>query len=108
MRRSRDAARRQRLPAMAGTLARAHAASTPGWRCTDQSAVIDRTIHRFSSIEGLDHPGSGGSLRKSAVGTKNNDPVTAVEKSRIRSVLPGGSPMNMCSSIVSVIAGERE
>src|SRR5205085_9766436 len=32
----------------------------------------------------------GGSSRNSALGTKNRLPVSAVEKSRIRSVLPGG------------------
>ncbi len=42
------------------------------------------------------------------VGTKNIPPVTAVEKSRIRSVLPGGLPMNMLHSICSVTAGVRE
>jgi hypothetical protein len=31
--------------------------------------------------------------------------VIAVEKSRIRSVLPGGSPMNMFDSISSVTDG---
>src|SRR5579859_7759689 len=48
---------------------------------------------------------SGGSSRKSADGAKNRLPVTAVEKSRMRSVLPGGSPMNMWSSISSVTLG---
>lgn len=33
------------------------------------------------------------------VGLKNKPPVAAVEKSRIRSVLPGGSPMNMLAGI---------
>mgnify|MGYP006318478855 CR=1 FL=1 len=39
------------------------------------------------------------------VGTKNIVPVFAVEKSRILSVFPGGSPMNMLLSIFSVTAG---
>src|ERR1700722_3222383 len=50
----------------------------------------------------------GGSSRKSTVGEKNSPPVTAVEKSRIRSVLPGGSPRNMLCSICSVTSGVRE
>jgi len=53
--------------------------------------------------------GSGGGLsRKSAVGTKNMVPVCAVEKSRMRSVLPGGSPMNMLRNICSVTSGSAE
>src|SRR5262249_18458096 len=50
----------------------------------------------------------GGSSRKSTVGEKNSPPVTAVEKSRMRSVLPGGSPRNMLRSICSVTSGVRE
>src|SRR5947209_3656856 len=50
----------------------------------------------------------GGSSRKSTVGEKNSPPVTAVENSRMRSVLPGGSPRNMFSSIRSVTPGARE
>ncbi len=49
--------------------------------------------------------GPGGSSRKSALGEKNSVPVIAVEKSRIRSVLPGGLPMNMFTSISSVTEG---
>src|SRR5580658_3846743 len=49
--------------------------------------------------------GPGGSSRKSAHGAKNRPPVTAVEKSSIRSVLPGGLPMNMLTSISSVTDG---
>src|SRR6478609_787736 len=48
---------------------------------------------------------AGGASRKSAVGTKNSPPVTAVEKSRIRSWLPGGFPMNMFCSICSMTSG---
>src|SRR5246127_4633468 len=51
---------------------------------------------------------AGGSSRKSTVGEKNSPPVTAVEKSRMRSVLPGGSPRNMLRSICSVTRGVRE
>src|SRR6266545_1430242 len=51
--------------------------------------------------------GSGGSSRKSAVGTKNRVPVTAVEKSRIRSWLASSSPRNIRSSIRSVTVGVR-
>jgi hypothetical protein len=47
-------------------------------------------------------------LRKSIVGVKNIDPVRAVEKSRMRSVLPGGSPMNMLVNMRSVTVGVRE
>jgi MFS family permease len=43
--------------------------------------------------------------RNAADGTKYRDPVTAVEKSRIRSWLPSGTPMNMLRSICSVIDG---
>src|SRR6202020_1782563 len=50
----------------------------------------------------------GGSSRKSTVGEKNSPPVTAVEKSKIRSVLPGGSPRNMLRNIRSVTCGVRE
>src|ERR1700758_157163 len=50
----------------------------------------------------------GGSSRKSTVGEKNSPPVSAVEKSRMRSVLPGGSPKNMFRSIRSVTCGVRE
>ena len=39
----------------------------------------------------------------SRVGTKNSVPVTAVLKSRRRSVLPTGSPTNMFSSIFRVV-----
>src|SRR6476660_669728 len=49
--------------------------------------------------------GSGRSSRKSADGAKNRLPVTAVEKSRMRSVLPGGLPINMLTSICSVTPG---
>jgi hypothetical protein len=49
----------------------------------------------------------GGSSRKSAVGAKNRLPVTAVEKSRIRSYVPGGLPMNMFVSISSITSGLR-
>src|ERR1700753_4131353 len=49
----------------------------------------------------------GGSSRKSTVGEKNRPPVTAVEKSRMRSELPGGSPKNMLRSIRSVTCGFR-
>ncbi|GAA2769797.1 hypothetical protein GCM10019017_08230 [Streptomyces showdoensis] len=51
--------------------------------------------------------GSGRSSRKSALGTWKRQPVTAVEKSRMRSVVPGGSPRNMWESISSVTAGVR-
>src|SRR6185312_7290359 len=50
----------------------------------------------------------GGSSRKSTVGEQNIPPVTAVEKSRMRSVLPRGSPRNMLRSICSVTHGVRE
>jgi hypothetical protein len=40
-------------------------------------------------------------------GTKNRLPVTAVEKSRIRSVVPGGLPTNMFVSISSMTSGLR-
>src|SRR5258708_3465361 len=49
--------------------------------------------------------GSGRSSSRSAEGTKNRLPVTAVEKSSIRSVLPGGLPKNMLISIRSVTSG---
>ena len=39
---------------------------------------------------------------RSTEGTKNKPPVSAVEKSRMRSVLPGGSPMNMFLSMSSI------
>ncbi|CFS32953.1 Uncharacterised protein [Mycobacterium tuberculosis] len=42
------------------------------------------------------------------VGEKNSPPVTAVEKSSTRSVLPAGSPRNMLRSICSVTVGVRE
>ena len=41
------------------------------------------------------------------MGTKNRLPVTAVEKSRIRSVLPGGLPMNILVNICSMTSGVR-
>ena len=50
----------------------------------------------------------GGASRNSTVGVKKSVPVTAVEKSSTRSVLPGGSPMNMLRNIRSVTAGVRE
>lgn len=46
--------------------------------------------------------------RKPRVGTKNVVPVTAVEKSRMRSWLPGGSPTNMRSSMRSITHSSRE
>src|SRR3954454_19323683 len=61
-----------------------------------------------SSWADTESASGGGSSRKSVVGVKNMAPVSAVEKSRIRSVLPGGSPTNMLSSMRSVTAGLRE
>lgn len=49
-----------------------------------------------------------GRILKSMVGEKNSPPVTAVEKSSTRSVLPAGSPRNMLRSICSVTVGVRE
>src|SRR6185437_13683146 len=51
--------------------------------------------------------GLGGSSRNSTVGTKKRQPVTAVEKSRMRSVVPGGFPTNMLVSIRSITSGRR-
>ncbi len=61
--------------------------------------------HHLSAHGMLTQGAAGSSSRKSRLGTKNSEPVTAVEKSRMRSVRPGGLPMNMCCSICSVIAG---
>ncbi len=44
--------------------------------------------------------------RNVAEGAKNALPVTAVEKSSRRSWSPGGSPMNMRSSIFSITASD--
>jgi len=70
------------------------------------ATVIDE-VHGFRSfderdvlgfVDGTENPeggGADGSSRKSALGTKKRLPVTAVEKSRMRSYSPGGSPANM-------------
>ena len=60
-----------------------------------------------SAADASARAGVVGSSRKSAVGTKNRLPVTAVEKSRMRSWLPGGFPMNMFVSICSMTSGLR-
>ena len=49
-------------------------------------------------VDGTESPGG-------RAGAKKLQPVSAVEKSGIRSVLPGGLPRNMFSSIRSVIDG---
>lgn len=63
----------------------------------------DRTADRGSPT--LIYPSE---FRTALLGTKNVQPVTASEKSRMRSCLPGGRPMNMFSSIFSVTQRRAE
>src|SRR5215469_2042694 len=63
---------------------------------------VPGAVSLIASVTGGAVPGPGRSSRKSAAGAKNSPPVMAVEKSRRRSVVPGGLPRNMFWSICSV------
>src|SRR5262249_27176451 len=74
---------------------------------SESSDETSSDLAAFCSIGTAVDAGAGESSRKATVGAKKRFPVTAVEKSRIRSVVPDGSPTNMFVSIRSITAGDR-